>query len=128
MVLIHEQAIIKNYNEYRQPPFVCCPLDIHIEPLTETCAGLWWHDIPAEDLNGEDGVIQHIRTIPGGVIYTAHSRPEGVVPVYQHGIFMSLPVTNFTVIAGRNPLEEERAEEAFQAASLGGLPVFMEDE
>jgi hypothetical protein len=90
------------------------------------CAGLWWHDIPAEDLNRDDGVSQHIRTIPGGVLYTAHPRPEGVVPVYQHGIFISLPVTNLTVIAGRNPQEEEKAIKAFQSASLGGLPVFME--
>jgi hypothetical protein len=41
---------------------------------------------------------------------------------------MSLPVTNLTVIAGRNHQEERKAIEAFQAASLGDLPVFMEDQ
>ena len=128
LVLIHEQAIIENYHEYPQPPFVCCPLDIHLDQLGEMCAGLWWHDIPASELQGEVEDIQHCRTIPGGVSYFAYPHLEGVIPVYRHGIFMSLPVSNLTVISGRNHQEEERAEEAFQAASLGGLPVFMEDE
>jgi hypothetical protein len=128
LVLIHEQAIIENYNEYPQPPFVCCPLDIHLAPLDEMCAGLWWHDIPASELQGEAQDIQHYRAIPGGLSYCAYPRPTGVEPVYQHGIFMSLPVTNLTVITGRNRQERIRAEEAFQAASLGGLPVYMEDE
>ena len=98
LVLIHEQAIIENYHEYPQPPFVCCPLDIHLAQLGEMCAGLWWHDIPASELQSESEGIQHIRAIPGGISYFAYPRPEGVVPVYRHGIFMSLPVTNLTVI------------------------------
>ena len=129
LVLIHERAIIENTTVYPQPPAVCCPRDIHLEQLDEMCAGLWWHDFCANELQSDtDGLLHHIRTIPGGVSYIAHPRPEGVEPIYHHGIFMSLPITNLAVIAGRNPQEEEKAEKAFQAASLGGLPVFMEDE
>ena len=129
LVLIHERAIIENTTAYPQPPAVCCPRDIHQEQLDEMCAGLWWHDFRPDELQSDtDGLLRHIRTIPGGVSYIAHPRPEGVEPIYHHGIFMSLPITNLAVIAGRNPQEEEKAEKAFQAASLGGLPVFMEDE
>jgi hypothetical protein len=142
LILIHEKAIIKNYPEYPQPPDVVCPLDKHLSQLEEMCAGLWWHDIPLEDLQSStsppeiEGVethtemdgIHHLRVIPGGVSYFAYPRPECVGPVYQHGIFMSLPITNLVVIAGRNDQEDEKAKKAFQAASLSGLPVLMEDE
>ena len=127
LVLIHEQAIIENFTKYPQPPTLCCPLDSHLTPLEEMCAGLWWHDIPANELQSEAEGIRHLRSIPGGVVYIAHPHPEGLVPRYQFGIFMSLPVTNLAVIVGRNPQEEE-VEKAFQAACLGGLPVFMEEE
>jgi hypothetical protein len=128
LILIHEQAIIKNHSEYPQPPTVNCPLDLHLGQLDEMCAGLWWHDIPSENFQSPTDEIWRYRSIPGGVTYTAYARPEGVIPIYQHGIFMSLPVTNLTVITGRNPQEETRAIEAFQAASLGDIPVFMEEE
>jgi hypothetical protein len=128
LILIHEQAIIENYNEYPQPPILNCPLDIHLSQLGEMCAGLWWHDIPADELQSQTESSWQYRSLPGGVTYAAHARPDGVVPIYHYAIFMSLPITNLTVIAGRNPQEQEKAEEAFQAASLGGLPVFMEEE
>jgi hypothetical protein len=133
LILIHERAIIENYHEYPQPPAVVCPLDIHLytvhlSRLEEMCAGLWWHDIPADELQSEANNLWHYRTIPSGVSYSAYPRPEGVDPVYRHGIFMSLPITNLAVIAGRNAQEDEKAKIAFQAASLSGLPVFMEDE
>jgi len=129
LVLIHARAIIENIHAYPQPPAVYCPREVHFAQLDEMCAGLWWHDFCANELQSDpDGLLRHIRTIPGGVSYIAHPRPEGVEPIYHYGIFMSLPITNLTVIAGRNPQEEEQAEKAFQAASLGGLPVYMEDE
>lgn len=128
LVLIHERAIIENTDAYPQPPVVCCPRDIHQEQLDEMCAGLWWHDFRADELQSDSDGLRHLRTIPGGVSYLAHPRPEGVEPIYHYGIFMSLPITNLTVITGRNHQEQVSAEKAFQAASLGGLPVFMEDE
>jgi hypothetical protein len=128
LVLIHEQAIIQNYDRYPQPPLVCCPLDIHLARLDEMCAGLWWHDLPAFERQGEAQDMPYIRTIPGGISYCAHPRPAGVRPLYRHGIFLSLPVTNLTVISGRNHQEQVRAQGAFQVARRGGLPVFMEAE
>jgi hypothetical protein len=127
LVLIHERAIIKNYDDYPQPPIVCCPRELHRDQLDKMCAGLWWHDFHVDALQSDAEEPRRYRTIPGGVSYLANPRPEGVEPVYHYGIFMSLPITNLAVIAGRNP-QEEKAEKAFQAASLGSLPVFMEDE
>jgi hypothetical protein len=128
LVLIHEQAIIENVDHYPQPPVVCCPLDLHRTPLEEMCAGLWWHDFPVEALQPLRDLGGYRRTLPGGVSYFAHPRPAGLLPRYHHAIFMSLPVTNLVVIAGRNPQEDARAKTAFQAAIQGGLPVFMEAE
>lgn len=128
LVLIHEHAIIENYNAYPQPPTVCCPRDIHHDQLEDMCAGLWWHDIPLEELNSDTEGLHYTRAIPGGVSYPAHPRPKGVEPIYHHGIFLSLPITNLAVISGRNPQEDVKAEKAYQAASMGGLPVYMEDE
>lgn len=154
LVLIHEQAIIENYVEYPspptlsincgtvgdRPPTVSCPRDIHRDQLEEMCAGLWWHDhaepdlIPAGELHSNEDSLHYTRAIPGGVSYAAFPRPEGVEPIYQFGItysifdFLSLPISNLAVIAGRNPQEGEKAEKAFQAASMSGLPVTMEEE
>ncbi len=127
LVLIHAKAVIENYEGYPQPPAMMCPHLKHLSQLVEVCAGLWWHDIPEGDLDrGDMGFYQ--RSIPGNVTYRAHPRPEGVQPDYQHGIFMRLPVTNLTVIAGRNVQEEKQAETAFQAASQSSLPTFIEEE
>jgi hypothetical protein len=128
IVLIHEKAIIENYDQYPQPPAVFCPMDKHLALLNEMCAGLWWHDIPAEDFQAKADGTQRYRAIPGGVSYYAYPRPERVHPKYQHGIFMTLPITNLAVIAGRNPEEVKNAQEALQSASLSGLPVYMEEE
>jgi hypothetical protein len=128
LILIHARATIENYAEYPQPPAISCPKGLHLAQLEEMCAGLWWHDIPVDDLRTEADGSGHFRTIPGGVSYPAHSRPEGVIPEHQHAIFMSLPITNLVVISGRDPKEEKEAEEAFQAASQSGLPVYTEDE
>jgi hypothetical protein len=126
LVLIHEQASSENYADYPQPPIVCCPRELHHDQLDEMY--LWWHDFRADELQSDAEGPHRSRTIPGGVSYLANPRPEGVEPVYHYGIFMFLPITNLAVIAGRNPPEKEKAGKAFQAASLGGLPVFMEDE
>jgi hypothetical protein len=127
LIIIHEQAIIENYGEYPQPPTVTCPLHLHLTQFAEMCAGLWWHDIPGAELELQKESNWQYRSLAGGVTYIAQARPEGVIPSYQHGILMSLPITNLTVITGRNPQEESRALEAFQAASRGDLPVFMEE-
>ena len=104
-----------------------CPRFDHLDRFEETCAGLWWHDIPEGDLTADEHG-QYNRSIPGEVSYRATPRIEGVVPQYHHGIFMRLPVTNLAVIAGRNAQEEKEAEKAYQAVNQSSLPIFMEDE
>jgi len=135
LVMIHARAVIENFDEYPQPPLVTCSRFEHPERLEETCAGLWWHDIPEGYLDiGEMG--HYYRTIPGDVTYhatprlegSALSEVEGISPQYHYGIFMRLPVTNLAVIAGRNNQEEKEAEGAYQAANQSSLPVYMEDE
>lgn len=122
LVLIHAQAIIENFDEYAQPPLVVCPKDKHDTVLDEPCAGLWWHDFSPASLNG------NLRSVKGGVTYTATSRPDGVKPSYQYGIFMTLPISNLAVIRGGTESERTDAERNFEAARFSGLPVFMEDE
>ena len=127
LVLVHARAVIENYNEYPQPPRVACPRFEHLVRLEETCAGLWWHDIPEGDLTA-DAYGYSQRSIPGDVAYHATPRAEGITPQYHHGIFIRLPVTNLAVIAGRNPQEEREAEKSCQAAAQSSLAVYMEAE
>jgi len=127
LVLIHARAVIENFDEYPQPPRVTCPRFEHLDRFEETCAGLWWHDIPEGDLTADEHG-QYNRLIPGEVSYRATPRIEGVVPQYHHGIFMRLPVTNLAIIVGRNAQEEKEAEKAYQAVNQSSLPIFMEDE
>jgi hypothetical protein len=83
------------------------------------CAGLWWHDLPGKpDENG-----QVLRRIEGGTLYHGHPRPEDIIPIYQHGVFLSLPINNLAVIQGG-----EATERNYQAASNSGLPVYLEEE
>jgi len=129
LVLVHRKAILRNFAQYPQPPQLECPkmLPVHaIAPLGETCAGLWWHDIPAsvgEML--EDGRI--LRKLAGGIQYRVYSRPQDVHPQYAHGIFMIPPITNLAVIRSRNAKEDALVEQSFQAASASGLPVYLEE-
>ena len=131
LLLVHWKAIIANYDQYPQPPavshrraagvrgtngVVLCPkgLEVHqAAPLPTMCAGLWWHDLPK---NG----VQHL---PGGVDYCGFLRPRGVTPIYEHGVFFSLPITNLVVIKGG-----EDTEKNYQAAGKSGLPIFLEEE
>ncbi len=130
LVLVHSKAVIQNFSEYPQPPEVECPKAIvshQCAPLPEMCAGLWWHDLPLSELEpGADG--RFIRKIQGGTTYHARPRPAGIAPQYQHAIFMMLPITNLAIIQGRNAQENASAEQAFQAASQSGLPVYLEEE
>ena len=128
LVLIHARTVIENFVEYPQPPVLACPKDLHLVDLREPCTGLWWHDIPESDLEHWAGGSLYYRTLPGGVSYTAYPRDPDCMPAYQHGIFMSLSITNLAVIAGRYPREEREAADAFQAACKSGLPVFVEKE
>ncbi len=128
LVLIHARAVIENYSDYPQPPDVECPKGIYLHslsPLREMCAGLWWHDLPVpsdeSDASFPNGQVQ--RRIEGGTVYRGYPRPEGVVPSYRHGVFLSLPISNLAVIQGG-----EATERNYEAACTSGLPVYLEEE
>jgi hypothetical protein len=129
LVLVHHKAVLQNYSEYLQPLLLECPklLSAHSEaPLPETCAGLWWHDLPASA--GEplaDGRI--LRKLAGGVQYRVQPRLQAILPQYAHGIFLILPISNLAVIRGRNAEEEIVAQQSFQVARLSGLPIHLEE-
>jgi hypothetical protein len=122
LVLIHARAVMINFSAYPQPPLVSCPKGIPSHALTslpEMCAGLWWHDLPGQP--DESGLV--LRQIDGGTVYHGHPRPEHVAPIYQHGVFLSLPINNLVVIQGG-----EATERNYQAACNSGLPVYLEEE
>jgi hypothetical protein len=139
LVLIHARAVIDNFSAYSQPPQVQCPKGIAahaLSPLPEMCAGLWWHDLPdepdesgrsaAHDINAAPVVL---RRIGGGTEYQGYSRPAEIVPSYQHGIFLSLPISNLAVIQGGGGKDMPSATERnYRAASNGRLPVYLEEE
>lgn len=149
LVLIHARAVIENFAAYPQPPLVGCPRGLapHAQsPLPEMCAGLWWHDLgesavqtpeesvsqtppgPSEDTEtrsnpGRSAALTTVlRRLEGGTEYWGYPRPEGVVPHYHHGIFLSLPISNLVVIQGG-----EATEHNYQAACVSGLPVYLEE-
>jgi hypothetical protein len=139
LVLIHARAVIENFVDYPQPPRVQCPkgIDTHaISPLPEMCAGLWWHDLPDQpDESGRSAaVVAHhaltvLRRIEGGTRYLGYPRPVEIVPSYQHGIFLSLPISNLAVIQGGDGKDMPMATERnHQAACVSGLPVYLEEE
>ena len=116
LLLIHQKAVIKNFDHYPQPPVLTCPKGLYehlAAPLPSMCAGQWWHDLP------ENGV----RWLPGGVEYCGFQRSQGVAPIYEHGVFLSLPITNLAVINGG-----EDTEKNHEAAGKSGLPVYLEEE
>jgi hypothetical protein len=79
---------------------------------------LWWHDI--ESAMPPDKPID--RQMPS-FAYSAWPTPN-VSPVYQPGIFLSLPITNLEVIRDPNGTHEV----AETIASQSKLPVSLEDE
>lgn len=133
LVLIHARAVIINFTAYPQPPLVSCPKGIPshaLSPLPEMCAGLWWHDLPGHPDEGDASIdktsIQSgrvLRRIEGDTVYHGHPRLEDVIPIYQHGVFLSLPINNLAVIQGG-----EATERNYRAASNSGLPVYLEEE
>jgi hypothetical protein len=149
LVLIHARAVIENFSAYPQPPLVQCPkgIDAHtLSPLPEMCAGLWWHDLPGQPSeadgqahmhsadetgfrSGRSAVPPMLRRIEGGTEYHGYPRPEDVVPIYQHGIFLALPISNLAVIQGGGGKDmPDATERNYQSACKSGLPVYLEEE
>jgi hypothetical protein len=129
LVLLHRQAIIMNLDEagFLNLPHIC-PKGIERHEagmLDEMCAGLWWHDLSSKHLDESQ-----MREIKGGTHYKAWARPKGSAkPERALGIFMTLPISNLTVIRGRNEEENARVEKIYEkVAGKSKLPVTMEEE
>jgi hypothetical protein len=129
LVLLHRRAIISNVEEagFLNLSHIC-PKGIaeHEEKqLQEMCAGLWWHDLSSKHLD-----TSQMRELKSGARYKAWLRPKGSEkPERTLGIFMTLPISNLTVIKGRNAEENARVEKIYQTvASKSKLPVTMEEE
>lgn len=123
LVLLHEKAIIENHGEYPVPH---CPKGLE-HPEGEMCAGHWWQDFAEKDLDEAIPGLGRARSFLH-FAYRAAARPKDVEPVYRHGIFMMLPISNLAVIKGRNETEEQKANKNYQAALNSGIPVYLEEE
>jgi len=129
LVLLHRRAIITNLGEtgFLNLPHIC-PKGIARHDagvLDEMCAGLWWHDLSPKHLDASQ-----MREIKGGTRYKAWERPKGSTkPERTLGIFMTLPISNLTVIKGRNEEENARVEKIYdKIAGKSKLPVTLEEE
>ena len=129
LVLLHRRAIIANLDEagFLNLPHIC-PKGIEgheMGILDEMCAGLWWHDLSSKHLD-----TSWMREFKGGARYKTWLRPKGSEkPERILGIFMTLPISNLTVIKGRNAEENARVEKIYQTvAGKSKLPVTMEEE
>jgi len=129
LVLLHRRAIISNVEEagFLNLPHIC-PKGIaghEAGMLSEMCAGLWWHDLSSKHLD-----TSQLREFKGETHYKAWPRPKGSEkPEHDLGIFMTLPISNLTVIKGRNAEENARVEKVYKkVASQSKLTVNLEDE
>lgn len=140
LVLIHKRAIIENARDY----YNVIPRTANMLPfcrkknpghdkrfeageLTETCSGLWYHDVEKLDQD-EPGAIDDQpygpRTMPS-FAYHAYQRPEGLTPEYAYGIFAIFPLTQFEVVD--NP-EDEKHQEKVKRVREAGVSVFTVEE
>jgi hypothetical protein len=129
LVLLHRKATITNVKEagYLRLDHLC-PKGIEEHKagrLEEMCAGLWWHDLAAKNLDAEG-----LRKLKSGAKYAAAVRPKGSdKPERALAIFMSLPITDLAVIRGRHPEENARVEKVYErVASQSKVAVNLEDE
>ena len=129
LVFLHRKALITNVED---AGFLhlehLCPKGIEEHKagrLEEMCAGLWWHDLAAQNLDAEG-----LRKLKSGAKYAAAIRPKGSAkPERALAIFMSLPITDLAVIRGRNPEENARVEKVYEkVASQSKVTVNLEDE
>lgn len=112
------------------------------QPLEEQCASLWFHDVEGgEPLSAgvEEGAWHHrwggvsarmaqaphltpiVRRMPA-FTYDAWARPSTVVPVYELGIFMLLPINGIEVI---KDTQHGKHEDALKAAQRGPFEVTL---
>ncbi len=133
MLFAHTKARIVNPTDYyaaRRIPI--CPKrrrshrsipgiienDVNFYPYQpDMCAGLWWHDLPADEFEkGVDWSSPHVGgafRIIGDHPFVCWPRPEGLIPQYETAFFCSLPLTRLVVVKGNDhEINLELAREA----------------
>lgn len=143
LLMIHRKAVIKNAADYYTRDASIdwtCPkrVDGHrselvwreytayydgddVEPLTETCAGLWWRDLPPMDAT-DTKPAKAMRDMPS-FRYEAWRRPATIVPEYEYGIFAAFPITNVSII---HTEDRKRLTKAVDAVAQSPLPYSID--
>jgi len=120
LYLAHDKAWVSNIYDYGDWK---CLKNKHVHkpgvlPKEDCCcSGIWWQDLNPDGCQTVRGRLVR-RTMPS-FKYQGYVRPEGVVPLYERGIFAIFPLggANLTVINGPG------AEEATAAAQRASLPI-----
>jgi hypothetical protein len=133
LVLIHGRAYIENYREYlerfsqQEVDDFRCPQERHrIGAITETCAGLWRHDVVEgieRDQEGRRDLVS--RKLECGALYRCYGRPIDVTPEYKYAIFGVFPIGHLEVV--RDP-DDQTHEEKLEKAQKSGLSVQLVEE
>lgn len=127
LILIHERAIIENYDEFYKKTTYSCPTGKHIPSpdLEQMCVGLWYEDL-------EYGVVQEaidtqrdtiIRNMPS-FNYIGRTRPDGIEYKYLQGMFMMVPIQRLEIIKSK----DNSHINSLKKASAAKLPVIVAEE
>lgn len=129
LYLAHSRAVIENYAEHYgkiiEPRSGICPkaLPEHNGPdfPDECCAGLWWNDVEGGEWVVAEGRKMYRRFVGD----TSYWGLPPAIPSYRLlGLFAIFPLAKIAVIRAK-----DRSHELTEhAASLGKLPVSLEDE
>jgi hypothetical protein len=150
--LLHPRAVLKNAEAYQQERMNTTPYDMDAGPSDITrycpkitgesrrsrevtmahrassfkgmCAGLWQEDLTngEPDDSGRPRLV--VRRMPS-LTYHGWTRPEGVTPEYEVGIFLRLPISGIEVVVDR---AGGKHEDNAKLAEQSGLHVEVVDE
>jgi hypothetical protein len=146
--LLHPRAVLKNAEAYQdsrmQKPFFegegvtrYCPkargerghsiavaAKHRAKDYYGMCAGLWQEDITGGEPDGSGDPRWVERRMPS-LTYYGWTRPEGVTPEYEVGIFLRLPISGIEVVVDR---AGGKHEDNAKLAEQSGLHVEVVDE
>src|SRR5262245_17822038 len=130
LVLIHQRAFIKNYQEYPKHftiqeanDFRCPYKHPRVDDLDELCAGLWWHDVVEGIKPGEESHRDPVsRKLECGASYGCYAQPAEVKPEYQYAIFAIFPIGQIEVI---EDADDRTHEKKIERARKSEFPVSL---
>src|SRR5262249_47570495 len=126
LVLIHQRAFIKNYQEYPKHftaqeanDFRCPYKRHHIDYLDEMCVDLWCHDVVEGIKPGEEGHHDPVsRKLECGASYRCYGQPAEITPEYQYAIFAIFPIGQIEVIEDNDDRTHEKKIERTRKSEL----------